>query len=307
MNKLLTIIGPTASQKTRLAACVAHELNGEILSGDSRQVYRGMDHGTGKDYEDYIVNGNAIPYHLIDIADAGERYNVYRFQADFISSFNDICSRDKYPIFCGGTGMYIEAILGGYKMIHVPPNPKLRQQLESRSYEELVTELKRFKKLHNKTDIDTRQRLVRALEIEHYYATQPEIEVSYPEFDSFIIGVNVERDLRRDRITSRLRARLDAGLIDEVKGLLGQGVPAETLLYYGLEYKFVTNYVLGNLSKEEMIEKLNIAIHQFSKRQMTWFRGMERRGYEINWIDGHLPMDERVAAVLKVMKAKRYI
>lgn len=301
MAKLLTIIGPTASQKTRLAACVAKRTNGEILSGDSRQVYRGMDFGTGKDYDDYTVDGMPIPYHLIDIVDAGERYNVYRYQTDFLKCFDDINRRGKFAILCGGTGLYIEAILGGYKLIHVPPDPQLRAELENKTNDELVEMLKSYKTLHNTTDIDTRQRMIRALEIEVYYAQNEEIAVDFPELENCIIGVSVERDLRRSRITNRLHARIDAGLIEEVERLLANGVSAETLIYYGLEYKFVTNYILGNLTKDEMIEQLNIAIHQFSKRQMTWFRGMERRGYKINWIDGSLDMEQRTDAVLDIL------
>lgn len=307
MSKLITILGPTASQKTRLAACVASKIGAEILSGDSRQVYRGMDYGTGKDYEDYIVDGVSIPYHLIDIVEAGERYNVYRFQTDFLKDYDDICARGKMALLCGGTGLYIEAVLGGYKLIHVPPNHELRAELENKSNDELIEMLKSYKTLHNTTDIDTRQRMIRALEIEVYYAENADFAVDFPTFENCIIGVDVERDLRRSRITNRLRARLDAGLIDEVRGLLDKGISSETLIYYGLEYKFVTNYVLGVLSKEEMIEQLNIAIHQFAKRQMTWFRGMERRGYTINWIDGSLDMPERTEAVLNVLRKQNFI
>jgi len=303
MNKLVTIIGPTASGKTRLAALLASCIDGEILSGDSRQVYRGMDLGTGKDLADYMVGGKLVPYHLIDIVDAGYKYNVYEFQRDFTTAFNDIVARGKTPILCGGTGMYIEAVLKGFKLIQVPANAELRQWCEQKSDLEIVEELKKHKKLHNSTDVDTRRRMVRALEIEVYYARNSQLEVMYPEFTPVIIGVSVDRDVRRQRIDDRLKTRIHEGMIDEVKMLLDRGVPVETLVYYGLEYKFLALYVTGKISFEEFTTQLNIAIHQFAKRQMTWFRGMERRGIQIHWIDGQQPMEKRLEQCLSVIEA----
>ena len=302
MNTLITIIGPTASGKTVLTAQLADRISGEIISGDSRQVYRGMDIGTGKDLIDYTVDGKLIPYYIVDVVDAGQKYNVYEFQQDFVKAYNTIIEKKKQPILCGGTGMYIEAALKGYKLIHVPSNPDFREICEQKTDEELIAELKTYKDLHNQTDIDNRRRMIRALEIEHYYASNPKIEFDYPQFLPILIGVSIDVETRRSRIDTRLKQRLNEGMVDEVKALIDRGVPTETLLYYGLEYKFLTQYLLNQLSYDEMVTQLNIAIHQFAKRQMTWFRGMERRGMKIHWIDGMKPMPERVLDCLQIIE-----
>lgn len=294
MNKLLTILGPTACGKTTFAAHLANELGGEILSADSRQVYRGMDIGTGKDLADYIIDGNPIPYHLIDIADAGAKYNVYEFQHDFLQAYNGIVERNAVPIMCGGTGLYLESVLRGYRLSPVPQNPELRASLEGKSLEELTELLKGYKQLHNTTDVDTAQRAIRAIEIEDYYQKTPLDNREFPEIDSLVIGLDIDRDLRREKISRRLRSRLDEGMVDEIRGIIDSGVDPEDLIYYGLEYKFVTMYVIGQLAYEEMVSQLEIAIHQFAKRQMTWFRGMERRGVKINWLSCNVPIAERV-------------
>lgn len=300
MNRyeLITILGPTASGKTVLAAALAAQLHTEIISADSRQIYRGMDIGTGKDLADYIVNGQSIPYHLIDICEPGYKYNVFQYQHDFFRVFRDIESRGKLPILCGGTGMYIEAVLKGYKLLDVPQNPTLRQSLQGKSLAELEQILASYKVLHNKTDVDSAQRAIRAIEIEEYYRTEAPGRNEYEPINSLIIGVDIDRDTRRAKISQRLRARLDEGMVDEVRQLIGQGVQPDDLIYYGLEYKFVTQYVIGQLSYEEMVTQLEIAIHQFAKRQMTWFRGMERRGTHIHWIDARLTMEEKVKQVI---------
>ena len=301
MNRyeLITILGPTASGKTVLAAALAAQLHTEIISADSRQIYRGMDIGTGKDLADYIVNGQSIPYHLIDICEPGYKYNVFQYQHDFFRVFRDIESRGKLPILCGGTGMYIEAVLKGYKLLDVPQNPTLRQSLQGKSLAELEQILASYKVLHNKTDVDSAQRAIRAIEIEEYYRTEAPGRNEYEPINSLIIGVDIDRDTRRAKISQRLRARLAEGMVDEVRQLIDQGVKPDDLIYYGLEYKFVTQYVIGQLSYEEMVTQLEIAIHQFAKRQMTWFRGMERRGIVIRWIDALLPMEEKVATVIR--------
>jgi len=299
---IAVVTGPTATGKTRLAALLSHAIDGEVVCADSRQVYRGMDWGTGKDYEDYVVSGATVPYHLMDICDAGEKYNVYRFQNDFVSAFKDIISRKKKVVLCGGTGMYLEAAIQGFELVTVPPDTEFRSQCENRSFEDMERELKAYKQLHNSTDLASRKRLVRALEIARYLNDNPIEAYDYPQFDYTIIGVQVDRDVRRNRVTSRLKQRVDNGLVAEVQSLLDSGVPAETLLYYGLEYKFVTQHILGLLTYSEMLDKLNIAIHQFAKRQMTWFRGMERRGFTIHWIDGHNTEEERLAEALDVLE-----
>ena len=301
MNKLITIIGPTASGKTVLAAQLAFTISGEIMSGDSRQVYKNMDIGTGKDLKDYTVNGKNIPYYIVDVVDAGSKYNVYEFQKDFIAAYNTIIDKNKQPILCGGTGMYIEAALKGYSLIHVPSDDAFRTLCETKTDEILIEELKSYKKLHNQTDIDTRRRIIRALEIEHYYANNPKITFEYPQFTPIIIGVSIDVETRRNRIDLRLQQRLKEGMVDEVKALIDRGVPTETLVYYGLEYKFLTLYVTNQMSYTDMVLQLNIAIHQFAKRQMTWFRGMERRGMKIHWIDGMKHMDERVSECLSII------
>ena len=292
---LIAIIGPTASGKTPFAAALAHRLHTEIISADSRQVYRGMDLGTGKDLADYTVEGEPVPYHLIDIADPGYKYNVFEYQRDFLQAYTDMRSRGLLPIVCGGTGMYVESVLRGYRLLPVPENPALRQELEGRSLQELTQLLSRYKTLHNTTDVDTPKRAIRAIEIEEYYAHTPVEERSFPQLRSLIIGLQIDREPRREKITRRLRQRLDEGMLDEVRRLLSQGIPAEDLIYYGLEYKYLTLHAIGQLTYEQMFTQLETAIHQFAKRQMTWFRGMERRGCTIHWIDATLPMEEKLA------------
>ena len=299
---LVTILGPTASGKTPLAAALAYRLNAEIISGDSRQVYRRMDLGTGKDLADYVVDGKRIPYHLIDIVEPGYKYNVFEFQRDFLQAYDDIRQRGVIPILCGGTGMYIESVLKGYKLLPVPENPELRASLADKSLDELTTILAGYKKLHNSTDVDTVKRAIRAIEIEEYYRQQPVSAREFPAINSLVIGVDIDRDLRRTKITRRLKQRLDEGMVDEVRALLDAGIPAEDLIYYGLEYKYLTLYAVGQLTYDEMFHQLEIAIHQFAKRQMTWFRGMERRGFNIHWIDASLPMEQKVEEIVGLIK-----
>lgn len=299
---LVTILGPTASGKTPLAAALAFRLNAEIISGDSRQVYRRMDLGTGKDLADYVVDVKRIPYHLIDIVEPGYKYNVFEFQRDFLQAYDDIRQRGVLPILCGGTGMYIESVLKGYKLLPVPENPELRASLADKSLDELTTILAGYKKLHNSTDVDTVKRAIRAIEIEEYYRQQPVSAREFPAINSLVIGVDIDRDLRRTKITRRLKQRLDEGMVDEVKALLDAGIPAEDLIYYGLEYKYLTLYAVGQLTYDEMFHQLEIAIHQFAKRQMTWFRGMERRGFNIHWIDASLPMEQKVEEIVGLIK-----
>ena len=304
-RRMITILGPTASGKTDLAAHLAARLNAEIISADSRQVYRGMDIGTGKDLADYVVNGHVIPYHLIDICEPGTKYNLFRYQQDFLDCYEDIRSRGALPILCGGTGLYIEAVLKGYSLSPVPQNPALRTELEGKNLEELTNILVDLKRrnhsvMHNKTDVDSCQRAIRAIEIETYNLTKPTEERQCPPIDSLIIGVDIDREERRRTITKRLKERLKAGMIDEVDGLLKRGIPADDLIYYGLEYKFVTEYLIGKLSYDEMFRQLEIAIHQFAKRQMTWFRGMERRGFTIDWIDAIQSMNDKVEKILRL-------
>ena len=298
---MITILGPTASGKTSLAVEVAKRVNGEIISADSRQVYRRMDIGTGKDLCEY----GYVPHHLIDILEPGTKYNLFQYQQDFYDVYQDILNRDKRPILCGGTGLYIEAVLKGYQLSPVPQNPALRAQLEGKSLEELTRMLVALKaenhsNMHNTTDVDSCQRAIRAIEIETYNKEHPMPNRILPPVDSVIIGVSIDRELRREKITRRLKARLEEGMIDEVKALLNSGISKEDLIYYGLEYKFVTEYIVGDYSYEEMFSRLEIAIHQFSKRQMTWFRGMERRGFHIHWIDASLPMEERVEQIIQL-------
>lgn len=305
MKQLLTILGPTASGKTTLAAHLAYALQGEIISADSRQVYRGMTIGTGKDLSDYTVEGTQIPYHLIDICAPGTKYNLFEYQRDFLRAYEDIQRRGVQPILCGGTGLYIEAVLRGYQLSPVPQNPALRAQLEDKSLDELTAILTNLKAknhstMHNRTDVDSCQRAIRAIEIEEYNLHTPTENRQVPPIPSTIIGTWVDRDTRRARITRRLRQRLDEGMADEVCELLRQ-VSAEDLMYYGLEYKFVTEYVLGQTTYDEMFSRLEIAIHQFAKRQMTWFRGMERRGLTIHWVDTQQPMADQVSEVRRIM------
>ena len=300
---LITILGPTASGKTPLAAALANRLNTEIISGDSRQVYRRMDLGTGKDLVDYVVDGHEVPYHLIDIVEPGYKYNVFEYQRDFLKAYEEITVKGKLPILCGGTGMYIESVLKGYRLLPVPENPELRASLEGKSLEELTRILEGYKKLHNSTDVDTCKRAMRAIEIEEYYKQQPPEYREFPSLKSLIIGVDIDRELRREKITRRLKQRLDEGMVDEVRGLLAEGIPAENLIYYGLEYKFLTQYAIGEISYDEMFQQLETAIHQFAKRQMTWFRGMERRGFTIHWLDATLPMEEKLELITNQISA----
>ena len=298
---LITILGPTASGKTPLATALAHKLGTEIISGDSRQVYRRMDLGTGKDLDDYTVGGEQVPYHLIDIVEPGYKYNVFEYQRDFLQAYQEITQKGKLPVLCGGTGMYIESVLKGYRLLPVPENPELRASLEGKSLEELTTILEGYKKLHNSTDVDTAKRAIRAIEIEEYYKQQPPEYREFPSLKSLIIVVDIDRELRREKITRRLKQRLDEGMVDEVKGLLAEGIPAENLIYYGLEYKFLTQHVIGELTFDEMFHQLETAIHQFAKRQMTWFRGMERRGFHIHWLDATLSMEEKVNKIINII------
>ncbi len=305
--KMITILGPTASGKTAIAARLAHDIGGEILSADSRQVYRGMDIGTGKDLADYTVGGHPVPYHLIDIADAGTKYNLFQYQQDFRTAYDDIVARGATPILCGGTGLYIEAVVKGYALSPVPQNPALRQRLEGKTLAELTAMLCDLKRqtgsaMHNTTDVDSCQRAVRAIEIETYNLEHATELRQMPAVDTTIIGVSVDRDVRRRKITDRLDRRLKEGMVDEIRGLLNQGVNPADLTYYGLEYKFVTEYVMGHLSYGDMRRHLEIAIHQFAKRQMTWFRGMERRGLAIHWVDGQQPMDRIQADIRNLLR-----
>ena len=298
---LITILGPTASGKTPLAAALADRMGTEIISGDSRQVYRRMDLGTGKDLVDYTVDGRQVPYHLIDIVEPGYKYNVFEYQRDFLKAYEEISAKGKTPILCGGTGMYIESVLKGYRLLPVPENPELRASLEGKSLEELTHILEGYKKLHNSTDVDTCKRAIRAIEIEEYYKQQPPEYREFPSLKSLIVGVDIDRELRREKITRRLKQRLDEGMVDEVRGLLAEGIPAENLIYYGLEYKFLTQYAIGEISYDEMFLQLETAIHQFAKRQMTWFRGMERRGFTIHWLDASLPMEEKTEQIINLI------
>lgn len=303
---MITILGPTASGKTSLAAALAYEIGGEIISADSRQVYRGMTIGTGKDLDDYSVNGHKIGYHLIDIAEPGDKYNIYEYQRDFHKVYSELIQRNVRPILCGGSGLYIESVLKGYSLSTVPQNPELRQSLSGKTLDELTEILIDLKarnnsNMHNRSDVDTAQRAIRAIEIEMYNLQHPAQNRQFPPVESVIIGVDIDRESRRKRITERLKERLQHGLVEEVKGLIDSGLSAESLIYYGLEYKFVTEYVIGKLSRDEMFRSLEIAIHQFAKRQMTWFRGMERRGFTINWIDWHLPMADKLEQIKKLI------
>ena len=298
---LITILGPTASGKTPLAAALADRLGTEIISGDSRQVYRRMDLGTGKDLVDYTVEGRQVPYHLIDIVEPGYKYNVFEYQRDFLKAYQEITAKNKLPILCGGTGMYIESVLKGYRLLPVPENPELRASLEGKSLEELTGILEGYKKLHNSTDVDTAKRAIRAIEIEEYYKQQPAEYREFPSLKSLIVGVDIDRELRREKITRRLKQRLDEGMVEEVRGLLAEGIEPENLIYYGLEYKFLTQYAIGELTFDEMFHQLETAIHQFAKRQMTWFRGMERRGFTIHWLDATLSMEEKIEQITNLM------
>jgi tRNA dimethylallyltransferase len=298
----VTILGPTASGKTALAARLAYHLDGEVISADSRQIYRGMDIGTGKDLGDYMVNGRAVPVHLTDIVDAGYQYNVFEFQRDFLKVLKDLRQRHKFPVLCGGSGLYIEAVLENYKLIQVPVNEPLRITLQGKTLDELTGILRSYTAhLHNITDIVNEKRALRAIEIADHYSRNPEGTSEIPELHPLIIGVKFDLETRRERITQRLQVRLNEGMVEEVKKLLDSGIDAEGLMYYGLEYKYITLYLTGAITYPEMVEKLNIAIHQFAKRQMTWFRKMERQGTVIHWLDGPLPLEEKIDIVLKLL------
>jgi len=298
---LLVITGPTASGKTAIAAAVAALTGGEIISADSRQVYRRMDIGTGKDLADYIVDGRKIPFHLVDIAEPGYKYNVFEYQRDFLKVYEDITARGCFPVVCGGSGMYVDSIVSGYRLAEVPPDEKLRKELENHTMEELTAILKTYKSLHNTTDIDTRKRAIRAIEIEKFYREHDMKIAPFPALSALIVGIKNEREERRERITKRLKERLANGMIEEVQDLLDSGLSSEDLIYYGLEYKYITLYLTGLMTWDEMFSTLEVEIHRFAKRQMTWFRGMERRGIRINWIDGSLPGETIVQLIIDLL------
>ncbi len=298
---LICILGPTASGKTPFAARLAYEIGGVVISADSRQVYRGMDIGTGKDYSDYVVNDSQVPYHLIDIVDAGEEYNVFQFQRDFYKVFEEISKKDAIPVLCGGTGLYIEAVLNGYRLIQVPINEILRNDLIGETVESLSFRLKSYKNVHNTTDTIIRKRLVRAIEIEEYLLLHPESDEKIPLIKPIIFGMDIDRNFRREKITYRLKQRLEQGMVEEAKHLLASGISSEKLEFYGLEYKFLSRYIDGKITYDEMFNSLNVAIHQFAKRQMTWFRKMEKQGTKIHWIDASLPMDEKIREAQKLL------
>ena len=302
---LVTILGPTACGKTTLAVALADRLKTAVISADSRQVYRSMDLGTGKDLGEYTIDGREVPYHLIDIVDAGYKYNVFEYQRDFLKVYDALHTEGRVPVLCGGTGMYLESVLRGYRLVEVPENKELRASLEGKSLEELTEILRGYKQLHNTTDVDTCKRAIRAIEIEEYYRANDVNIREFPEVKSLTIGLDVSRELRRERISRRLRERLDQGMVDEVRGILAAGVSPEDLIYYGLEYKYLTMYVIGELTYEEMVSQLEIAIHQFAKRQMTYFRGMERRGVPIYWINAELPTEEKVEHICKLLSVEK--
>lgn len=307
MFPLITILGPTACGKTTLACQLAWRTGGEVISADSRQVYRGMDIGTGKDLADYTVHGTPVPYHLIDIREAGDKYNLYEYQHDFHAAYTAIRERGRQPILCGGTGLYIESVLSGYRLLHVPENPALRTRLAGKSLAELTALLSAYKTLHNTTDVDTPARAIRAIEIAEYQQVQQPDATGFAPLRSLVVGIDIDREERRRRITDRLHSRLHEGMVDEVRHLLDQGIPPDDLIYYGLEYKYVTLYLTGALAYDDMCRQLEIAIHQFAKRQMTWFRGMERRGFVIHWVDASLPMEEKIAFIRQKLQENDYI
>ncbi len=298
---LVTILGPTACGKTTLAVALADCLHSAVISADSRQVYRSMDLGTGKDLEEYAVNGRKVAYHLIDIVDAGYKYNVFEYQRDFLKVYDSLQTDGQLPVLCGGTGMYLESVLRGYRLVEVPENRELREALADKTLAELTELLRGYKQLHNTTDIDTCKRAIRAIEIEEYYKQHDASIREFPKINSLTVGLDVSRELRRERISRRLYERLEQGMVEEVRGLIASGVPPEDLIYYGLEYKYLTMYVIGQLTYDDMVRQLEIAIHQFAKRQMTYFRGMERRGVPIYWIDAELPMDEKVSRIKRLL------
>jgi tRNA dimethylallyltransferase len=297
-HDIVVITGPTATGKTRLAALVAARLGGEVISADSRQVYRGMDIGTGKDLSDYVVDGRRVPVHLVDIVDAGYRYNVYEYQRDFLRVFDEMTARGSFPVVCGGSGMYVDSIVSGYRLVQVPVNDKLRSLLAGRSLGELTEILSQYKSLHNRTDVDTVKRAVRAIEIADYYTQNPVDDKPFPVKNPLVTGIFLDRETRRRRISDRLRMRLEGGMIEEVQRLVTAGINPDDLIYYGLEYKYVTLYLLNRMGYEEMAQKLEIEIRRFAKRQMTWFRGMERRGITIHWIDGSMSDEKKTACII---------
>ncbi|MBL4669836.1 MAG: tRNA (adenosine(37)-N6)-dimethylallyltransferase MiaA [Flavobacteriales bacterium] len=299
-SNLIVILGCTATGKTNVAANMASQVNGEVISADSRQVYRGMDVGTGKDLSEFNIDGKVIPHHLIDIVDAGEEYNVFEYQKDFLNAFEGIQQRNNKAILCGGTGMYLEAVLKGYRLLNIPENVELRKRLENKTNEELLAELTTLKKLHNTTDSIERHRLVRSMEITVFEIDNKNLINDYPKIEATIFGIKFEREIIRERITKRLKQRLKhEGMIAEVEGLIAAGVDPEKLKFYGLEYKLITQFLLNEIDRPAMFNQLNIAIHQFSKRQATWFRKMERNGFKINWIDGNLPLEEKVDKIIR--------
>lgn len=298
---LLVVTGPTASGKTSLAVALSAKLDGEVISADSRQVYRGMDLGSGKDYSDYFIDGKKIPCHLIDVADPGYKYNVFEYQRDFLNVYGDLKMSKKFPVVCGGSGMYLDSIISGYNLVEVPPDPVLRSALDKKDMEELREILSSYKKLHNVTDLDTRKRVIRAIEIEHYANIKKGDKKVFPKFNPLITGILFSRERRRSMISERLRQRLEQGMVAEVQGLINSGLSPESLIYYGLEYKYITLFATGRMNYDEMFKSLETAIHQYAKRQMTWFRGMERRGIKIHWIDGELPIDRKVDEVMGML------
>jgi len=300
---MVTILGPTASGKTEVAASLAYLLGGEVISADSRQIYRNMDLGSGKDLEEYRINGTSVPYHLIDIAEAGYQYNVFEYQRDFLKVFQELKVEGIFPVMCGGSGMYLEAILKGYRLIQVPINEKRRAELQILSLNSLKEILSSYKSIHNTSDIENSKRAIRAIEIEEFCLAHPETDLSFPKINSLIVGIRIERELRRRKITARLHQRLANGMIDEVQKLLDSGIKPDDLTYYGLEYKYITNYLTGQLTYEQLVIDLNTAIHQFAKRQMTWFRKMEREGFKIRWLDGELPTNDKTAKILSWLKS----
>ena len=304
-DRLLIVTGPTATGKTSFSARLADRLGFEIISADSRQVYRKMDIGTGKDLADYMVDGKPVPFHLIDIAEPGYRYNVFEYQRDFLEAWKDIRARNKSALVSGGSGMYIDSIVRGYRLIKVPPDENLRKELDGMSLNQLKKKLESYKKLHNTSDIDNAKRAIRAIEIQEYYLHNPEADDTFPDFNSLIIGISFDRESRRKRITERLKTRLEEGMLDEVRSLLSSGLDAEDLIYYGLEYKYLTMHIKGELTYTEMFTRLETAIHQFAKRQMTWFRGMERRGYKIHWLDGYMSIEEKISKALQLFERQK--
>ena len=303
MPKPITIIGVTASGKTSLAVRLAYEIGGEIISADSRQIYRRMDLGTGKDLSEYVQNNIPIPFHLIDICEPGYKYNLYQYKRDFTSCYNDIQSRGNIPVICGGTGLYVETVLKGYAMPEVPENRELRDSLANKTLDELTAILSKYKTLHNTTDVDSCKRAIRAIEIAEYYKMLPQPELEDKPLDTLLVAIDIERETRRANITKRLHERLEQGMVAEVEALLNEGISPEDLIYYGLEYKYLTEYIIGKTTYDEMVSGLEIAIHQFAKRQMTWFRGMERRGFKINWIDYNLSTSDKVSKILELYKS----